>query len=125
MIFDARKRGNFMMKQYTVGVTVRHKKLLKVSAHSEEEAILKAEMTLFDTDAVTFDGDNLVSADVGIESQRDDFDDDFDDDKYVINRCDIHCSGCPDYDSRRNICHKDGICGEEYDFPPAYGGKNG
>ena len=109
------------MKQYTVGVTVRHKKLLKVSAHSEEEAILKAEMTLFDTDAVTFDGDDLVSADVGVELQRDDFDDDEDD----IEPCDIYCSGCPDYVPSPNICKNLSVCGEGYGFPPAYGGKNG
>ena len=110
-----------MMKQYTVGVEVRCKKLLKVSARNEKEAICKADVVMFDTDAVKFNDEDVVSTVVGIEPPMNDCDGGEDESE----PCDIYCSGCPDYVPLLNFCKKDGACGEEYDFPPAFGGKNG
>ena len=59
------------MNQYTVSVAVHHKKLLKVNAVDEDEAIEKAEITVFDTDALKYDGDDLVSAEFDIFLPRD------------------------------------------------------
>ncbi len=112
-----------MMKQYTIGVTVSCKKLMKVMAHNKNDAITKAEIVVYDTNAMHFGSDDIVDVSVEPEPPRliqngktdgcdDDFDDDLDDMTDEINPCDIFCSGCPDYDS-------------EYDFPPASGEKNG
>ena len=124
------------MKQYTIGVTVSCKKLMKVMAHNKNEAVTKAEIVVYDTNAMHFGSDDIVDVSVDPEPPRpiqngktdgcdDDFDDDLDDMTDEINLCDIYCSACPDYDSEQNLCEKDGICGEEYDFPSASGEKNG
>ena len=110
------------MNQYTVSVAVHHKKLLRVNAVDEDEAIEKAEITVFDTDALKYDGDDLVSAEFDIFLPRDASETES---VSEINPCDIYCSGCPDYDSEHNFCKKTSVCGEEYDFPPASGEKNG
>ena len=120
------------MKQYTIGVTVSCKRLMKVMAHNQNEAVTKAEIVVFDTNAMSFDSDDIVNVKVDAvprhlisESEFDDFDDDIDDMTEKINSCDIFCSGCPEYDSQQNLCKKLSLCGEEYGFPPASGGKNG
>ena len=124
------------MKQYTIGVTVSCKKLMKVMAHNKNEAVTKAEIVVYDTNAMHFGSDDIVDVSVDPEPPRliqngktygcdDDFDDDLDDMTDEINPCDIFCSGCPDYDSEHNLCKKTSVCGEEYDFPPASGEKNG
>ncbi len=123
------------MKQYTIGVTVSCKKLMKVMAHNKNDAITKAEIVIYDTNAMHFDSDDIVKVSVEPEPPRliqngktdgcdDDFDDDLDGMTGEINPCDIYCSGCPDYDSEHNLCKKLSVCGEEYDFPPASGEKN-
>ncbi len=124
------------MKQYTIGVTVSCKKLMKVMAHNKNEAITKAEIVVYDTNAMHFGSDDIVDVSVEPEPPRliqngktdgcdDDFDDDLDGMTGEINPCDIYCSGCLDYDSEQNLCKKTSVCGEEYDFPPASGEKNG
>ena len=124
------------MKQYTIGVTVSCKKLMKVMAHSKEDALTKAEIVVYDTNAMHFGSDDIVNVSVDPEPPRliqngktdgcdDDFDDDLDDMTDEINLCDIYCSACPDYDSEHNLCKRLSVCGEEYDFPPASGEKNG
>ena len=124
------------MKQYTIGVTVSCKKLMKVMAHNKSEAVTKAEIVVYDTNAMHFGSDDIVDVSVDPEPPRliqngktdgcdDDFDDDLDDMTDEINLCDIYCSACPDYDSEQNLCKKMSVCGEEYDFPPASGEKNG
>ena len=132
MIFDERKRGIFFMKQYTIGVTVSCKKLMKVMAHNKNEAVTKAEIVIYDTNAMHFDSDDIVKVSVEPEPSRpiqhdktNEIDSNLDDMTGEINPCDIYCSGCPDYDSEQNLCKKTGVCGEEYDFPPAFGEKNG
>ena len=124
------------MKQYTIGVTVSCKKLMKVMAHNKNDAVTKAEIVIYDTNAMHFGSDDIVNVSVEPEPLRliqngktygcdDDFDDDLDDMTDEINLCDIYCSACPDYDYEHNLCKKTSVCGEEYDFPPASGEKNG
>ena len=109
---------------------------MKVMAHNKSEAVTKAEIVVYDTNAMHFGSDDIVDVSVDSEPPRliqngktdgcdDDFDDDLDDMTDEINPCDIFCSGCPDYDSEQNLCKKMRVCGEEYDFPPASGEKNG
>ena len=120
------------MKQYTIGVTVSCKKLMKVMAHNKNEAVTKAEIVIYDTNAMHFGSDDIVDVSVDPEPPRpiqrdktDEIDSNLDDMTDEINLCDIFCSACPDYDSEHNLCKKTSVCGEEYDFPPASGGKNG
>ena len=120
------------MKQYTIGVTVSCKKLMKVMAHNQNDAITKAEIVVYDTNAMHFGSDDIVNVSVDPEQPRliqngktDEIDSNLDDMTDEINPCDIFCSGCPDYDSEHNLCKKTSVCGEEYDFPPASGEKNG
>ena len=105
------------MKQYTIGVTVSCKKLMKVMAHNKNDAVTKAEIVIYDTNAMHFGSDDIVDVSVDSEPPRliqngktdgcdDDFDDDLDDMTDEINPCDIFCSACPDYDSEHNLCKK-------------------
>ena len=120
------------MKQYTIGVTVSCKKLMKVMAHNKNDAITKAEIVIYDTNAMHFGSDDIVDVSVDPEPPRpiqngktDEIDSNLDDMTDEINLCDIYCSACLDYDSEHNLCKKTSVCGEEYDFPPASGEKNG
>ena len=120
------------MKQYTIGVTVSCKKLMKVMAHNKNEAVTKAEIVIYDTNAMHFGSDDIVNVSVEPERSRplrekeiEEMNSNLDDMTDEINPCDIFCSGCPDYDSEQNLCKKTSVCGEEYDFPPASGEKNG
>ena len=120
------------MKQYTIGVTVSCKKLMKVMAHNKNEAVTKAEIVIYDTNAMHFGSDDIVNVSVEPEPSRpnqhdktDEIDSNLDDMTDEINLCDIFCSACPDYDSEQNLCKKMSVCAEEYDFPPASGEKNG
>ena len=120
------------MKKFTIGVTMCCKRQINVMAHNEEDALTKAEIVVFDTNAMHFGSDDIVNVSVEPEPSRpnqhdktDEIDSNLDDMTDEINPCDIYCSGCPDYDSEQNLCKKMSVCAEEYDFPPASGEKNG
>ncbi len=120
------------MKKFTIGVTMCCKRQINVMAHNEEDALTKAEIVVFDTNAMHFGSDDMINVSVEPEPSRanqhdktDEIDSNLDDMTDEINPCDIYCSGCPDYDSEQNLCKKMSVCGEEYDFPPASGEKNG
>ena len=120
------------MKKFTIGVTMCCKRQINVMAHNKEEALTKAEIVVFDTNAMRFNSNDIVHVSVDPEPSRpiqrdktDEIDSHLDDMTDEINLCDIYCSACPDYDSEHNLCKKLSVCGEEYDFPPASGEKNG
>ena len=58
------------MKQYTIGVTVSCKKLMKVMAHNKNDAITKAEIVVYDTNAMHFDSNDIVNVSVDPEPPR-------------------------------------------------------
>ena len=120
------------MKKFTIGVTMCCKRQINVMAHNEEDALTKAEIVVFDTNAMHFGSDDIVNVSVDPEPPRplrekeiEEMNSNLDDMTDEINLCDIYCSACPDYDSKHHLCKKTSVCGEEYDFPPASGEKNG
>ena len=58
------------MKQYTIGVTVSCKKLMKVMAHNKNDAVTKAEIVIYDTNAMHFGSDDIVNVSVEPEPLR-------------------------------------------------------
>ena len=48
------------MKKFTIGVTMCCKRQINVMAHNEEDALTKAEIVVFDTNAMHFGSDDIV-----------------------------------------------------------------
>ena len=56
--FLSEKERNYQMKKFTIGVTMCCKRQINVMAHNDEDALTKAKIVVFDTNAMRFSSDD-------------------------------------------------------------------